>query len=91
MMLSLFLYDFYHLYIFFGGMSVQIMLFTFMLRGAPSPQDPLGLWLLGHAGCVHADGWASGQAGAESTLTEAGSPQDPLGLQLWDPVGSSSC
>ena len=50
MMLSLFLYDFYHLYIFFGGMSVQIMLFTFMLRGALSPQDPLGLWLLGHAG-----------------------------------------
>ena len=76
---------------FHGGMSVQIMLFTFMLRGALSPQDPLGLWLLGHAGCIHADGWASGQAGVESTLTEAGSPQDPLRLQLWDTVGSSSC
>ena len=50
MMLSLFLYDFYYLFIFFGGMSVQIILFMFMLRGALSPQDLLGLWLLEHVG-----------------------------------------
>ena len=48
--LSLFLYDFYYLCIFFGGMSVQIMLFMFMLRGTLSPQDLLGLWLLEHMG-----------------------------------------